>query len=88
MSLVERARTYDSSVNWIHIATLTGLSQTQECNGVMKVAVPESVLSAQYRGQYLKIVLIPFPAAQSLADRTKISEVYVDRVSAIDGESL
>lgn len=88
MSLVERAGTYDSSVNWIHLATLTGLSQTQECNGVMKVAVPESVLSAQYRGQYIKIVIIPFPAAQSLADRAKISEVYVDRVSAIDGESL
>lgn len=88
MSLVERAGTYDSTVNWIHLATLTGLSQTQECNGVMKVSVPESVLSAQYRGQYIKIVIIPFPAAQSLADRVKISEVYVDRVSAIDGESL
>lgn len=88
MSLVERTGAYDSTVNWIHLATLTGLSQTQECNGVMKVSVPESVLSAQYRGQYLKIVLIPFPAAQSLADRAKISEVYVDRVSAIDGESL
>ena len=88
LSLAERARTYDNTVNWIHLATLTGLSQTQECNGVMKVSVPESVLSAQYRGQYIKIVIIPFPAAQSLADRAKISEVYVDRVSAIDGESL
>lgn len=88
LSLAERARNYDNTVNWIHLATLTGLSQTQECNGVMKVSVPESVLSAQYRGQYIKIVLIPFPAAQSLADRAKISEVYVDRVSAIDGESL
>ena len=55
---------------------------------MLKVSVPESVLSAQYRGQYIKIVIIPFPAAQSLADRVKISEVYVDRVSAIDGESL
>lgn len=88
LSLAERARNYDNTVNWIHLATLTGLSQTQACNGVMKVAVPESVLSDQHRGQYLKVVVIPFPASQSLADRAKISEVYVDRVSAIDGESL
>lgn len=88
LSLAERARTYDNSVEWIHLATLSGLSQTQGCNGVMKVSVPESVLSNQHRGQYLKIVLIPFPASQSLADRTKINEVYVDRVSAIDGDAF
>ena len=83
-----KLKEFDSHVEWIKVATVTGLTQTSACCGTYMVDVPQSILSQQYRGRYVKVVLIPFPKSQSLANRAKISEVYISKVSAIDGDAI
>ena len=83
-----RLKEFDSNVHWTKVATVSGLAQTVDCNGIYMVSVPQSVLAKQIYTRYVKVVVIPFPASQAIAGRTKISEVFVSRVATIDGESV
>lgn len=88
LAVHNRLKEFDSNVHWTKVATVSGLTQTVDCQGTYMVSVPQSVLALQIYTRYVKVVVIPFPASQAIGDRTKISEVFVSRVATIDGESV
>lgn len=87
LELHQRLKQFDAEVAWEHCGTISKLDHSSQ--GVFKVSVPMNVLVKQIKSRYIKMVLLhSTPDDPLAANRVKVSELNVGRVSTIDGEPV
>lgn len=88
VNLHNRLLEFDSQIEWVKIGSISGLLPTANFIGQYWVKVPQSILSKQIIGRYLKVVPTPAGPELTSGDRTKIHELYVRKVKEIDGNPI
>ena len=88
LSLHDRLHTFDGSVEWIKVGSISGISPLPAFTGRYSVSLPQSILSMKLSTRYVKIVALPAPYGSTTGDRTKINEVHFNIVTSIDGEPV
>lgn len=88
VALHKKMRSYDETVNWVKVGSISGLQCNASFNGEYWIQVPNSILNRNINSRYLKIELTPAPYGTSPGDRSAIHELYVNTVATIDGVTV